>query len=206
MPNDTETNPMPTPATASAPASVPMMAPDGSSVKMVPQDQADAFSAQGAKPVSKMISPEGQQKWVPNDQLDDYKKGGGTLVNGDGSFTVHPLDGESFADTMKRAANAGKAVTPEVIQSQTKKGLKEAPAVLAAAPVMGAAGTAGLAGAGEAILGSPAAYEALKEMVKAHPVAAKALAKFLIGGAMGHEVGHSAKSAILGGLLTSLLK
>jgi len=74
----------------------------------------------------------------------------GITRNADGSFVITPKEGESFQDTMKRAAEVGKTVTPEMIQSQAKKGLKETPAVLAAAPVIGAAGTAALAGAGEA--------------------------------------------------------
>jgi hypothetical protein len=104
-----------------------------------------------------MISPQGEQKWVPNEQLDDYKKAGGTPVNSDGSFSVQPLEGESFLDTMKRAANAGKTVSPDLIQSQTIKGLKEAPVVLASAPTMGAAGAAGIAGIGE-VGGAAAEY------------------------------------------------
>src|SRR6266436_4114611 len=60
--------------------------------------------------------------------------GEGMEVHDDGSFTLTPKDGESFADTMKRAAQAGKGVTQEQIDSQTQKGIKQVPVVLAAAP------------------------------------------------------------------------
>ncbi len=73
----------------------------------------------------------------------------GITKNDDGSFVITPKDGESFSDTMKRAAAAGKNVTPQTIQSQAQKGVKLAPTVLAAAPVAGALGTAALAAPGE---------------------------------------------------------
>lgn len=87
---------------------------------------------------------------IPQDQDDS-----GVSRDRDGSFVITPREGESFADTIKRAAQAGKNVTQEQIQSQTKRGLKEAPAVLAAAPVVGAAGSAALAGAGETLAELP---------------------------------------------------
>src|SRR5437870_2080111 len=76
-------------------------------------------------------------------------EGDGMEVHNDGSFTLTPKDGESFADTMKRAAQAGQGVTQEQVDSQTQKGLKQVPVVLAAAPAIGAAGAASLAVPGE---------------------------------------------------------
>ncbi len=120
----------------------------------------------------------------------------GITRNEDGSFVITPKEGESFADTMRRAANAGKTVTPEMIQSQTKKGLKEAPAVLAAAPVIGAAIPATEAGIAEL----PEGAKIIREMAKAHPEAAKFIKKVLTGAIAGHSMGHTAVGAGLGAL------
>lgn len=64
-------------------------------------------------------------------------------------FTITPQAGESFSDTMNRAAQAGKTVTPQEISSQGMKGLKESPAVLAVATAIGATLPAMAAGMGE---------------------------------------------------------
>lgn len=126
--------------------SVPMLSPDYAQAKMVPKSQADEASTSGWAPASKMISPDGDRKWVPNEHGDDLKTKGWTPVEKDGSFHVTPTEGESFSDTMKRAAKAGKGVTPDQISYQTKQGIKEAPAALAAGPAMaGAMLTAGFA-------------------------------------------------------------
>jgi hypothetical protein len=66
-------------------------------------------------------------------------------VHDDGSFTLTPKDGESFADTMKRAAQAGQGVSQQQVDSQTTKGISEAPHVMAAALGIGAGGAAALA-------------------------------------------------------------
>src|SRR5262245_37677194 len=77
-----------------------------------------------------------------------------------GPQVITPNEGESFADTMKRAAAYGKTVTPQQVQQNAIKGLKEAPAVMAAAPVIGAVGAGGLALAGEAV---PAILQHVRE-------------------------------------------
>jgi hypothetical protein len=64
-------------------------------------------------------------------------------------FTITPQAGESFSDTMNRAAQAGKTVTPQEVSSQAVKGLKESPAVLGAATGIGASMPAMAAGMGE---------------------------------------------------------
>src|SRR5215469_1741392 len=53
-------------------------------------------------------------------------------------FTITPQAGESFSDTMNRAAQAGRTVTPQEVSSQGLKGLREAPAVGATATGIGA--------------------------------------------------------------------
>lgn len=91
----------------------------------------------------------------------------GLTRNPDGSFVVTPKEGESFSDTMRRAAAMGKTVTPQQIQSQTVKGLKEAPAVLAAAPVIGAAGAASGAAVNEVATALPSVIPHTIEGIKA---------------------------------------
>jgi hypothetical protein len=88
----------------------------------------------------------------PTYGMPKYADDEGMTKSADGSFVITPKEGEEFSDTMQRAAAAGKTVSPELVQKQAVKGLKEAPAVLAAAPVIGAAGAAVDSGAaGEAI-------------------------------------------------------
>jgi hypothetical protein len=104
----------------------------------------------------------------------------------DNRFTITPKDGESFSDTMQRAAQAGKTVTPAEITSQGLKGLIETPAVLAAAPAIGVAQPA-MASLGD-LLGPAAgatskAISAIKAMAEAHPYAAKLISKALEGSA-----------------------
>ena len=64
-------------------------------------------------------------------------------------FPIFPQDGESFADTMKRGAIAGRSVTPAQIQANAQQGIKDAPLVLGAAAGAGIAGPAALALPGE---------------------------------------------------------
>ena len=65
------------------------------------------------------------------------------------SGVITPQNGESFQQTMQRAATAGKTVTPEEVTGQTIQGAKDAPLVLASAPAIGAGGAAALTGVGE---------------------------------------------------------
>src|SRR5258708_6839819 len=61
-----------------------------------------------------------------------------------GTITHHnpimPLPGESFDDTMKRAVDAAKSVTPEQIKEEEEQSLMEAPGTLASAVALGATG------------------------------------------------------------------
>lgn len=52
-------------------------------------------------------------------------------------WPITPLPGESFADTMKRAVEAGKTVTPAQIQSARSEAIKKVPTVLAASLLAG---------------------------------------------------------------------
>jgi len=169
-------------------AVTPLLGPDGQ-VHSVPNDQVQAAIAAGGKKVSKMYDPTGTLRWVSEDQRDDAIKAGGTPVNDDGTFTVTPYEGESFADTMQRAARIGKNVSPDLIRQQTITGMKETPLALGAAATAGIAGPATLAGIGEAGAAIPGALTQAgnaASLLWNSPVvqqAAKMIATKAIGGA-----------------------
>jgi hypothetical protein len=75
--------------------------------------------------------------------------GTGEVVNDVGNRVIIPKQGESFADTMKRAAAYGKTVTPQQINAEMATAPKKVAQTLGAAPLIGAAGAAALAGAGQ---------------------------------------------------------
>jgi len=87
-----------------------------------------------------------EQASTPNDPRQS-----GEIVNDVGNRVIVPKDGESFADTMKRAAAYGKTVTQHDVNKEVGTMPGKAATVLAAAPVIGAAGTAALAAPGEAV-------------------------------------------------------
>ena len=70
----------------------------------------------------------------------------GQQTNYAGLTEITPKEGESFSDTMKRGIQYGKTVTPDQLQQQAQADLKLAPAVVAAAPAIGAGGAAAIAG------------------------------------------------------------
>jgi len=161
------------PAQAQQPEeTIPMLSPDYTQAKLVPQSQASDAQGAGWAPASKMISPEGDRKWVPNEHGDDLKGKGWTPVEKDGSFHVTPAEGESFEDTMKRAGKAGKGVTPDQISFQTKQGIKDAPLALAAGPVIAGAGLAAAGFAPEVAAAIKPAAAAVTKWAVEHPVAA----------------------------------
>ena len=137
-------------------AVTPLLGPDGK-VHNVRNEDVQAAIAAGGKKVSKMYDPTGTLRWVSDDQREDAIRAGGTLVNADGTYTVTPYEGESFADTMQRAARIGKGVTPDLIRQQTMTGIRETPLALGAAATAGIAGPATLAGIGEAGAAIPGA-------------------------------------------------
>jgi hypothetical protein len=73
----------------------------------------------------------------------------GQVTNDVGNTVIVPKDGESFADTMKRAAAYGKTVTQDQINKEMATAPKKAATVLAAAPAIGFGGAASLAIPGE---------------------------------------------------------
>jgi hypothetical protein len=73
----------------------------------------------------------------------------GEVTNDVGNTVIVPKDGESFADTMKRAAAQGQKTTPDQINREVATMPGKAATVLAAAPAIGAGGSALLAAPGE---------------------------------------------------------
>jgi hypothetical protein len=84
-----------------------------------------------------------------SEKLEAQAKQAGQMTNDVGNTVIVPKEGESFDDTMKRAAAYGKTVTPSQINAETRTAPGKAATVLAAAPAIGAAGTAALAAPGE---------------------------------------------------------
>ena len=73
----------------------------------------------------------------------------GEITNDVGNTVIVPKDGESFSDTMKRAAAQGQKTTPDQINREVATMPGKAATVLAAAPAIGAGGSALLAAPGE---------------------------------------------------------
>jgi len=97
-------------------------------------------------------SQDGGTTWEPYQAREgDYQiRKGGPVVNlmsagqQPGTITHHnpivPLPGEDFKDTMKRAVEAGKKVTPEQLKEENDENVRNAPATLATALALGATG------------------------------------------------------------------
>lgn len=84
----------------------------------------------------------------------------GQVTNDVGNQIIVPKDGESFADTMKRAAAHGKTVTQDQINKELATAPGKVATVVGAAPAIGAGGAAALAAPGEI----PAAAEKLLQI------------------------------------------
>lgn len=140
-------------------------------------------------------------------------------------FPITPKPGESFADTMKRAVEAGRSVTPEQIKTSEQEGIKKVPSVLlasllagptvlglAAGPdVLGAAAGGGIPGGIASGASGAAGMEAVKKGLHAAagenvftPQSAKDIGEAALeGGAFGGTMGLFGKVA--NSLLTSKL-
>ena len=73
----------------------------------------------------------------------------GTITNDVGNTVIVPKDGESFLDTVRRAAAHGKTVTQDQINREMATAPGKVATVVGAAPVIGAGGAALLAAPGE---------------------------------------------------------
>ena len=114
----------------------------------------------------------------------------GQVTNDVGNSVIVPKPGESFDDTMNRAAAYGQTVTPQQISAETATIPGKAATVLAAAPAMGAAGTAALAAPGEIASGAEKLLQisekALEHLGENYPQLTKLAAKLGYGaGAVG---------------------
>jgi hypothetical protein len=109
--------------------------------------------------------------------------GPGEELNDVGNKVITPIEGESFSDTMKRAAAYGKTVTQSQINAEMRTAPKKVAQTLIAAPAIGLGGTAALAAPGEAAAATPQAIAAIKAMAAAHPIAAKLVSRALEGAA-----------------------
>jgi hypothetical protein len=95
----------------------------------------------------------------PGAPVQNVRDTGGQQTNYAGLQEIVPKEGETFEDTMRRAIEYGKTVTPDQLHQQAHADLKVAPAVALAAPAIGAAGAGGIAGTASlaTLLGAPSA-------------------------------------------------
>ena len=107
---------------------------------------------------------------VTQDTTSDPRKTG-EIVNDVGNKVIVPKDGESFADTMKRAVQYHQSLTPEQRQAAINKEVatmpKKTAQTLGAAATIGAVGPALLAIPGEAVEAVPSILPHTIEGVKA---------------------------------------
>jgi len=122
---------------------------------------------------AKPIPPAGYTLEPPKDEASETRQ---MLVSG---LTGMPTPNMTATD--RQNFTTGKAV-----------GAVSVPAV--------AAGTLGAGLAGEF---GPPVIKAVADMAKAHPVAAKAIAKIIGGAVLGHDYGHTLKGALIGALLSA---
>jgi hypothetical protein len=163
------------------------------SVSAQPQGQNDL------SPIERLMQQPPAQQSTPS----------GQVTNDVGQQVVTPQPGESFTDTVNRAKALQKqreaaGTQQQALNAESATIPAKTAQTLGAAATIGGVGPAILAAPGEIAGLAPEAVSAAKALVQAHPVAAKALGKMLVAGAMGGDLGHSAKTAILGALLGGL--
>jgi hypothetical protein len=135
----------------------------------IPQDATIGDASQDAQPQTSQSTavPIPQDATVLNE---------GEQINDVGNKVIVPKDGESFADTMKRAVAQGKVTTQSQLDAEAKTALGKAGEVLAATPVIAGGGVAALAAPAEVAMGIraiPAVAEAVLDHAEAY---AKAIA------------------------------
>src|SRR5579859_7541154 len=99
-----------------------------------PQPQATPASSSGLSPLEQLAQAPDATQAPPS----------GEITNDVGNTVIVPKPGESFADTMARARAYGATVTQDQISKEMATAPKKVATVLAAAPVIGAGGTAAL--------------------------------------------------------------
>ena len=133
-------------ATGANPAAPGTPAPASAQSTVKPVVQTDPFAEFGGVKVT------------PQNTTTDPRKTG-EIVNDAGNKVIVPKDGESFADTMKRAVQYHQSLTPERRQAAINKEVatmpKKTAQTLGAAATIGVAGPAALATTGEAVEAIP---------------------------------------------------
>ncbi len=104
------------------------------------QTQADWFDANGQQ-----IPPQSTAQQPSGDWFSDNAPVAGQQTNDTGGTIIVPKDGESFLDTMRRAAAQGGNTTQAQLDASMRSAPGKVATVLTAAPVIGAAGAAGIA-------------------------------------------------------------
>jgi hypothetical protein len=109
----------------------------------------------------------------------------GALTNDVGNTVIVPKSGESFSDTMARAAKQGQQTTPAQINAEVATMPGKVATTLAAAPAIGAIGAAGLAAPGEILSGAEKVMQlseqALEHFGENYPQLTKLAAKLGYG-------------------------
>ena len=148
--------------------------------------------------------------------------GPGEQIGYSGLKDIVPMENESFEDTMKRAIEYGKTLTPADLERQTKADLRRAPLALAAGPVMAGAQLAipTAASAAASALAPTATTETVgtgvldalgnevtREVVRLGPSAARAvLSNPIVQKVLLHMAGSAATGLGLGGTYALLKK
>ena len=105
------------------------------------QTQPDWFDANGQQ-----IPPQSTaQQSSSGDWFTENAPDSGQIKNDVGNTVIVPRDNESFLDTMRRAAAQGGRTTQGQIDTSLRSAPGKVATVLGAAPVIGAAGAAGIA-------------------------------------------------------------
>lgn len=118
--------------------------------------------------------------------LSEKAENQGTMTNDVGNTVIVPKEGESFSDTMARAAKQGQRTTPEQVNKELATAPAKAATVLGAAPIIGAGGAAALAAPGEIADAIPNVVDKAKAVVewaKTNPLKAASIE------AIAHEMG-----------------
>ena len=170
------------------------------SAALSPLEQLEQQSSQ-AQPNTTAVPSQSDSNLSPLEQLEQQSAKttqqatpSGQITNDVGNTVIVPKDGESFSDTMKRAAAQGQKTTPDQINREIATMPGKAATVVGAAPVMGAAGTAGLAGMGEMMLQSPTIAKAVLQHISEPGTVLKfpygRAVEYLLTGRMGLSQSH----------------
>jgi hypothetical protein len=170
-----------------------------------PLEQLEQQSAQ-AQPAQQTSQPASQPtQAAPTDYLSQLEQQSakpaqqaapsGQVTNDVGNTVIVPKDGESFSDTMTRAAAQGQQTTPDQINKEVATMPGKAATVLAAAPAMGFGGAAALAAPGQAVNGAERFLQisetALDHLAENYPQLTK------LAGKLGYGVGAAGAYKLL---------